>query len=370
MNQLTLTAKLRGMGKEFFLQSSGDPKNSKGTCVLFEDGNPVDVLEFRLPENPKQAASVIEEYHQMRQDRFRALSNLYSELTDETEPQILEKLAVALIEQKLYDEAAKVLERAIKQSPQNSSLLNLLGLTYQQLEDYDKAYENFAKIVEIHPDYPDYHNNLGKALLKRGECFKAYKSFEQAIKLNVYFAEAYYNMAMAVILNGIKKEDYNLAQNLEDNATSLLAKSVGFNPSFKSEYLQRGLDALENKDLERAFIELSKGYDAATTNKFPKKTYNFHLEYLFQNENLREENVVRHIKKLNKKLESHPNYPDLYNELGMAYTVLTQFHSDRAIEAFQKALKLNPDYKTAMKNLKLTQNELKGLKTLLRAILK
>jgi len=370
MDQLTLTSKLRGMGKEFFLQSSGDPKNSKGSCILFEDGNPVDVLEFTLPENPKQAAGVIEEYHRLRQDKFQALSDLYSELADETEPPILEKLAVSLIEQKLFGEAVKVLERAVKEAPQNSGLLNHLGLTCMEIEDYDKAYENFAKIVEIHPEFPDYHNNLGKALLKSGQCFKAYKAFEQAIKLNVYFAEAYYNMAMAVILNGIKKEDYNLAQNLEDNATNLLAKSVGFNPSFKNFYLQRGLDALENKDLERAFIELSKGYEIATDGKFPKKTFNFHLEYLFQNENLREDAVVRHIKKLNKHLESHPNYPDLYNELGMAYTVLTQFHSDRAIEAFQKALKLNPEYKIAMKNLKLTQNELKGLKTLLRAILK
>lgn len=370
MDQLTLTSKLRGMGKEFFLQSSGDTKNGKGSCILFEDGNPVDIFEFKLPENPKQASGVIEEYHRLRQERFQALSDLYSELTDETEPPILEKLAVSLIEQKLFEEAAKVLDRAVKQAPQNSLLLNLQGLTYMEIEDYGKAQESFMKVVEIHPDYPDYHNNLGKALLKQGECFKAYKAFEQAIKLNVYFAEAYYNMAMAVILNGIKKEDYNLAQNLEDNATSLLAKSVGFNPSFKNDHLQQGLDALENKDLERAFIELSKGYDLATNGKFPKKTYNFHLEYLFKHEGLREESVVRHIKKLNKQLEKHPNYPDLYNELGMAYTVLAQFHSDRAIEAFQKALKLNPDYKIAMKNLKLTQNELKGLKTLLRAILK
>ena len=370
MDQLTLTSKLRGMGKEFFLQSSGDPKNGRGSCILFEDGNPVDVFEFKLPENPKQASGVIDEYHRLRQDRFQRLSDLYSELADETEPPILEKLAVSLIEQRLHEEAAKVLERAVKQASQNSRLLNLLGLTYMELENFDKARDNFSRIVDINGDYPDYHNNLGKALLKMGECFKAYKSFEQAIKLNVYFAEAYYNMAMAVILNGIKKEDYNLAQNLEDNATSLLAKSVGFNPSFKNRFLQNGLDALENKDLERAFIELSKGYESATDGKFPKKTYNFHLEYLFQNENLREDTVVRHIKKLTKQLESHPNYPDLYNELGMAYTVLAQFHSDRAIEAFQKALKLNPEYKIAMKNLKLTQNELKGLKTLLRAILK
>jgi Flp pilus assembly protein TadD len=370
MEQLTLTSKLRGLGKEFFLQSSGDPKSGKGSCILFEDGNPVDVIEFRLPENPKQAAGILDEYHRIRQDRFQQLSELFAELTDEDDPAILEKLSISLIEQKLYDESVKILERAVKHSPQNSRLLNYLGLTYMELENFEKAYESFSKSVEINPEYPDYHNNLGKSLLKQGKCYQASKCFEKAIQLNVYFAEAYYNMAMAVILNGIKKEDYNLAQNLEDNATNLLAKSVGFNPAFKNEYLQHGLDALENKDHERAFIELSKGYDLVTDGKFPKKTFNFHLEYLYQHDNLREETVIRHIKRLNKELELHPNYPDLYNELGMAYTVLVQFHSDRAIEAFQKALKLNPDYKIAMKNLKLTQNELKGLKTLLRAILK
>lgn len=370
MEQLTLTTKLRGMGKEFFLQSSGDPNSGKGSCILFEDGNPVDVIEFQLPENPKQAAGIIDEYHRIRQERFKKLSELFAELTEESDSAILEKLAISLIEQKLNEEAARVLEKAVKHAPQNSRLINHLGLTYMDLEIFEKAVECFTKCVEINPEYPDYHNNLGKSLLKQGKCYQASKCFEQAINLNVYFAEAYYNLAMAVILNGIKKEDYKLAQNLEDNATNLLAKSVGFNPAFKNEFLQKGLDALEAKDHERAFIELSKGYDLATTGKFPKKTYNFHLEYLYQKEGLREETVVRHIKKLTKQLEAHPNYPDLYNELGMAYTVLTQFHSDRAIEAFQKALKLNPDYKIAMKNLKLTQNELKGLKTLLRAILK
>jgi Flp pilus assembly protein TadD len=369
-DKLTLNSKLRGMGKEFFLQTSADPQNGKGSCVLFESGNPVDIIEFRLTDNSRPPSAIVEEYHKSRLDKFNRLSELFSELAEETDPSILEKLALSLIDQRLFQEAIGVLERAIKAANQNSSLQNYLGLVYLELQDYEKARECFMQAIQLSPNYPDYHNNLGVALLNLGKCYQSHKSFEKAIELNVYFAEAYYNQALSLVLNGIRREDYNMAQNLEDNTTGLLAKAVGFNPQFKNEYLQKGLDALSNRDLPAAFKMLKMGYDEAIGVRFPKKSYSFHLEYLYRNSLLREEAVIRHIKKLQKLIEIHPNYPDLYNELGMAYTVLTQFHSDRAIEAYERALKLNPEYKTAMKNLKLTQNELKGLKTLLRAILK
>jgi Flp pilus assembly protein TadD len=368
--KLTLNSKLRGMGKEYFLQTSADPQNGKGSCVLFESGNPVDIIEFKLTDNGRTPSMIVEEYHKNRLDKFNHLSELYGELTEETDSAILEKLALSLIDQRLYQEAVGILEKAIKTASQNTSLHNYLGLVYMELQDFEKARECYMQAIQLSPGYPDCHNNLGLALLNLGKCYQSYKSFEKAIELNVYFAEAYYNMALALVLNGIRREDYNLAQNLEDNTTGILAKAVGFNPRFKNEYLQRGLDALGNKDLPGAFKMFKQGYDEAILFRFPNNSYSFHLEYLFRNNVLREDAVIRHIKKLQKLIEVHPNYPDLYNEMGMAYTVLTQFHSDRAIEAYERALKLNPEYKLAMKNLKLTQNELKGLKTLLRAILK
>ncbi len=370
MEQLTLTNKLRGMGKEFFLQTSADPQKGTGTSILFEGGNPLDIIEFKITDDGRPPAAIVEEFHRNRLDRFNRLSDLYAELSNETDPSILEKLALSLVDQKLYREAAAILERTLIDSSQNSRLWNHLGLINLELHDYEKAAEDFNRAIQLNPDYPDYHHNLGRANLKLGRCLQAYQNFEKAIELNVYFGEAYYNMALAVILNGIKREDYGLAQNLEDRATSLLAKAVGFNPLFKNDFLQRGIDALSNRDLPQAYSLISNGYDLACESKFPKKTYYFHLDYLFRHDLLKEDAVVRHIKKIQRLIEKYPNFPDLYNELGLAYTVLAQYHSDRAIEAFERALKINPNYRTALKNLKLTQNELKGLKTLLRAILK
>jgi len=365
-----LTSKLKGMGKDFLLQTSADDQSGKGTCTLFEGGNPIDVVEFPLPENGRQAVAILDEQHKARQERFNRVSELYDELAQETDVSILLKLAVSLIDQKLYEAAAKVLGRAAKQAPRNSKVFNILGLTWIEIEDFEKAGDAFRKALEINPDFPDYQNNLGRALLLQGKCHEAAVALERAIALNVYYAEAYYNLAMVLVLNGMKREDYQLSQNLEERAMAMLAKAAGFNPSFKTQHLQNALESLKEEKHDEAFIELARGYDLAAKGKFPKKTYHFHLEYLFRNDLLREETVVKHIKNLNRQLEQHPNYADLFNELGLAYTALAQFHSDRAIEAYQKALQLNPEYKAAMKNLKLIQNELKGLKTLLKAILK
>lgn len=370
MEQLTLTNKLKGMGKEFFLQTTADPQKGTGTSILFEGGNPLDITEFKITDDGRTAAAIVEEFHRNRLEKFNRLNELYSELSNETDPSILEKLALSLVDQKLYREAAEILEKTLVDASQNSRLWNHLGLINLELHEYDKARDNFERAIQLNPEYPDYHHNLGRAYLMLGKCLLAYRSFEKAIELNVYFGEAYYNMALAVIMNGIKREDYGLAQNLEDRATGLLAKAVGFNPLFKNDFLQKGIDALSNKDLQQAYSLISQGYELACESKFPKKTYYFHLDYLFRHELLKEDAVIRHIKKLQKLIEKYPNFPDLYNELGLAYTVLAQYHSDRAIEAYEKALKINPNYRTALKNLKLTQNELKGLKTLLRAILK
>lgn len=370
MKQLTLSDKLKGMGKEFFLQTSTNPDTGMGTCILFESGNPIDIIKFKLSSNNDKATAIVERYHNVHYQRLQRLSQFYEQMADETDASVLEMLAVSLLDQKLYKEALEILNKAVSLDARNSRLYNYLGFTCMVLEDYQKAHEYLVKAVEMAPDFPDYHNNLGMVFLKQGKCYQASKSFEKAIDLNIYYGEAYYNLALAVILNGIKKDDYDLAENLEENATKLLGKSVGFNPILNNEYLQQGLNALRKKDLDNAFKVLSKGYHKVVGGRFLKSNYYFHLEYLFNNGLLSKEVVISHIKKLHKLLETNPNYPDLYNDLGTTYTVLAQLYSQHAVEAYQKALKINPEYKTAMKNLKLTQNELKGLKTLLKAILK
>jgi lipoprotein NlpI len=53
-------------------------------------------------------------------------------------------------------------------------------------------------------------------------------------------------------------------------------------------------------------------------------------------------------------LNLEPDRADVYNKLGVIYTELGSF--DKAIMAFQKALRLRPDYIDAQQNMERIRN--------------
>jgi Flp pilus assembly protein TadD len=55
-------------------------------------------------------------------------------------------------------------ERAIEIEPDNSVVLNNLGITLKSLGRVDDAIKSFAKAIDIAPDNPLGHFNLGLAL--------------------------------------------------------------------------------------------------------------------------------------------------------------------------------------------------------------
>ena len=52
-----------------------------------------------------------------------------------------------------------------------------------------------------------------------------------------------------------------------------------------------------------------------------------------------------------RALEIDPNYPEIYNNLGLAY--LNKGETERAREMFEKALDIDPKYKEARRNLEM-----------------
>ena len=75
------------------------------------------------------------------------------------------------------------------------------------------------------------------------------------------------------------------------------------------------------------------------------------------------------IERLKLALESNPGYADIQNDLGVLYAAKCKMYIDRSHEAFRQALTVNPGFKKAEKNLKLSGNDRQGIHFLLKALL-
>lgn len=119
-------------------------------------------------------------------------------------------LAYILIENKKWDEALNVLERAIDRFPDSEQILVLLGQAYQEKEEGEKMREVYRKLTEGHPENINYAIIYGQLLM----------SDNQARKANVYFKsliEKYPNEKRLydVLINiNEKRYDYGAKRNI------------------------------------------------------------------------------------------------------------------------------------------------------------
>ena len=65
--------------------------------------------------------------------------------------------------------------------------------------------------------------------------------------------------------------------------------------------------------------------------------------------------IKQAIEKLETVIHQYPNYPDVHNALGLAYSIAGNY--DDAILSFKKATQLNPSYIEAYVNMAIIQNE-------------
>ena len=75
-------------------------------------------------------------------------------------------------------------------------------------------------------------------------------------------------------------------------------------------------------------------------------------------------------RRLSNAINKHPNYADLWNNLGVVHLIQCRNLFLQALNEFDKALEINPSFNKALKNKKLVENDGKEFLILLRAILR
>jgi tetratricopeptide (TPR) repeat protein/thiol-disulfide isomerase/thioredoxin len=114
----------------------------------------------------------------------------------------LDNLGNAYRSQKRWDDARKVLERALEVAPQDPEANYSLGMVFAQAGDTAKAYEHLQRALQARPVYPEALNNLGVLYLVTQRRDQAVESFEKCIQVAPGFDQAYLNLARVYALEG------------------------------------------------------------------------------------------------------------------------------------------------------------------------
>jgi len=370
MQNFSINSVLRFNGREYQFRTSNNGRLNKIVCALFRNGGFINSKEIEYNEdNETLLLDKIKKFHEQRKKELELYFNLSEKLKVKGNSELLNMLGLIFDNYKLHKEAIEEYIQASQQKADDSRSYNNMGKSLIALKMNDQAIKAFQKAIKINPNYVDFYNNLGIAYLKIGACKSAVQQFNLAINLNSYYAEAHFNKAMSYILNQIKHEDYELTNNYQEEVQNSLKKAVLMNPSYQNKYYVSGLEYFNaNKPLE-ALEELKKAKTEGSSFSYLHEKYNYFLKILFSDdEDYRFEMVWEYIHFLKELIKKYPGHADIYNDLGLAYCMLRNYLSDEAITSFKNAIKINPQYKSAQRNLKLSHYEKKGSVIFLEAL--
>ena len=199
------------------------------------------------------------------------------------------------------------------------------GIEAHKAGNVREADQYYTAILKANPKHPDANHNMGVLAVGLGKVEAALPFFKTALETNKSVAQYWLSYIDALIKLGRFKD----AKDILDQAKSNGAKGDGF-------------DQLE-KNLKEAAINKTKNVTANTggdpTKDKLQPVIDLYTEGKLQNA----------LDKALKLLTEFPKSTILYNIIGAVYQSLDEH--DKAINAYNNALSINPKYTDALYNL-------------------
>jgi len=366
-----LTSRLRRRDKEYLLQTSWLEPKKLIVNSLFCQGNLVsqDSLELNNPVNQEKIYELLKLVHGTELEETRRLFELSDNPNgkqDQAEMRFL--LGEAFYHRRLYQEAQVELAKSLELTHHNPPALELLARLHLSSGNFLAAKEHLRRAVELYPKYADLHLLYGQALSALDEFDPALEELKRALEINPYYSEAYFESGIVLLQNALKKKDYDLTLGLPATALQYFKRAVQLNPALLNSSFQEGLDLLQKSEYAQTLTRLLACREKQKE-KHRNSLHDYYLKFICSENQVDEKTLSRHIKALQKMLEHNPSYADLHFQLGTIYMLLCRYITQKAIGEYRLALRQNPHYKKAERNLKLCQNDLKGMDLLLKAML-
>ena len=358
-------------GTKYYVQSSLLPSQRLVVTSLFHEGSLLtrQNSSYDGTVNGEALRSLVRRLHDEYRVRLSSLLDLRERLKKDVDAKAHLRLGEALYRQRLYREAMAEVIRSIKLGLEDAGAYSILGNCLLALGDSEKAMRAFQKGLELAPGYADLHNDLGVAHLKLERCKEAAASFERALECNRYYQTALLNLAIALSQNVVLKQDYDLSKDLRQRLRRLLELNLQLKPQLEGDDFRAAMNALDTEHYELVYEKLTaikRDLDTIASNDLSLELY---LILKFRAEELSEEDIDALLERLKIALESNPGYADIQNDMGVLYAAKCKIFIDKAHESFRQALQMNPAFRKAEKNLKLSGNDRQGIHFLLKALL-
>jgi len=270
-------------------------------------------------------------------------------------------LGISLFKAGRVDDAVEQYNKSLRISSNQPETFINLGLAYNEKGDLERALFNFQKAAQLKPDSYEANYNAGTAYLKKGDYENAIIHLQKAVLLKPESDEANFNLGNAYF----KKNAFDDAmpyfkKSIEQNPTHIKAyQSIGMilymqgRPEEAETYFKHALlndtpeSAISYNYLGAIFLKRHNIHDALINFK---KAVELDPEYGDAKKNLEklEQALTDSEKALTLSVEAHPENPDSYYQLGRIYQ--SQALYDKAIESYQQAISLKPDFIDALFN--------------------
>ncbi|MEZ5359401.1 MAG: tetratricopeptide repeat protein [Candidatus Zixiibacteriota bacterium] len=340
---MRLKSKVSIDDREFLVQTVNDTDEHAVISSLFVDGQVLEVSRFPHPitMTEDEIASVVRLTHDDKKSELEKLLESHKQVLKSGDTDLMFSIGTGLYYKKLFGEARSLFESVIACKPDHHQAGNYLGLSHFAQGNYDDAAKILGRAVELRPTFADYRNNYGEALLEAGFCRRAVEEFQEALNLNIYYADAYFNLGIAYIVNAMTREDYKMYAEHAGRALEMMERAILISPEFKTSRFDEARRLYEQNDLESAVI-LFKAVRNSKRARNRQEFANYHVRYLLFSELANKRAVTERIRFLKDEIEKNPNYADLHYELGLCHMQEAHFNWQNGMSHFEKAVELNP----------------------------
>jgi tetratricopeptide (TPR) repeat protein len=359
METYSLKSRVPGENKEFLIQTTNDTELGVINTSIFIDGELLDTDALPLSDEntAEQIAGLVKSVHGEKKSELEYLLNSFTKVLEKGQPRMMYHFGTTMFYKRMYPEAQKLFKTAIRLNNDYHEAHFFLSQTEMALGNIDAAVEAGNRAVELRPSFADYRNNLGEAYLAGSSCKRAAMEFQEAIDNNVYYANAYFNLVLSHILNGLKREDFEMSSGMIDKCNDLLRKAVLIYSDYKNAVYEEAVAMLNNGDYKEAYDLFLKIREEKKDTLRQTKAAHFN-RYLIYTEWLSENNISERIKFLESEIDKNPDYVDLYYELGVSYLQDAKFSWQKGAEYFKKALNINSNLKKAQRAQDLSEDYL------------